>query len=118
MDLLCSYPNLSLVLVPTNWYSMSNLKCIITSSTLYKESLVRSTSCITISELIAETAVVTADGEGFCDALRCMYFLIKKEMAHTTNFSDLQDFCILLGNDTLPRLLKGKNLNNRSEQRW
>lgn len=42
---------------------------------------------------------------------------ISLEMAHTTNFSDLQDFCIQLGNNTLPCLLKGKNLNNRSEQR-
>ena len=83
---------------------------------VYKESL-RSTTRRTVSEIITESTNVTADGEGFCDALRCMYFLMKKEIAHTTNFADLQDLCIQLGNETLPRLLKGKHLTNRSEQR-
>ncbi len=72
---------------------------------------------MTVSELVTESAVVTADGEGFCDALRFMYILMKKEIPHTNNFADLQDHCIQLGNDTLPRLPKVKNLNNRSEQR-
>ena len=40
---------------------------------------------------------------------------MKKEIAHT-NFADLENLCILLGNDRLSRLQKGKNLNNHSEQ--
>ena len=76
------------------------------TSSLYKESLIRSTTCITVSELVTDSAVVTADKEGFCDDLRCLYFLMKKEVLHTTNFADIQDHCIQLGNDILPRLLE------------
>ncbi len=77
----------------------------------------RDVTAQTVSELILNTNEITADGEGFCDALRCLYFRLKKELPHSTNFADLQDLCIMLGNETLPRLLKAKNLNNRSEQR-
>ncbi len=50
------------------------------------------------------------------DGLRCMYFLNKKEIAHTTNFADLKALCVLLGNETLLFLTKGANLNYQSEQ--
>ena len=44
-----------------------------------------------------------------------MYFLNKQEIAHTTTFKGLKDLCELLGNDTLQRLPKAKNLNYESE---
>ncbi len=44
-----------------------------------------------------------------------MYFLNKHEIAHTTTFKGLKDLCELLGNDTLKRLHKAKNLNYESE---
>ena len=45
-----------------------------------------------------------------------MYFLMKREIAHTTNFAELQALCVLLGNTTLPTLQKAKNLNYLSKQ--
>ena len=54
------------------------------------------------------------DEEAFTDALKVMYFL-KSEIAHTTTFKGLKDLCELLGNDTLGRLHKAKNLNYESE---
>ena len=44
-----------------------------------------------------------------------MYFLNKQEIAHSTTFKGLKDLCELLGNDTLQRLRKGKNLIYESE---
>ena len=46
-----------------------------------------------------------------------MYFLNKQELliAHTTNFKELKSLCELLGNDSLNRLQKAKNLNYESE---
>ena len=41
---------------------------------------------------------------------------MKREIAHTTNFAELQSLCILLGNETLPTLQKAKNLNYLSKQ--
>ena len=45
------------------------------------------------------------------DGLRCMYNLDKREIAHTTNFASLKELCMLLGNDSLPLLQKGANVN-------
>ncbi len=41
---------------------------------------------------------------------------MKREIAHTTNFAELQALCMQLGNTTLPLLRKGKNLNYLSKQ--
>ena len=86
------------------------------SLTLHQESLLRSATSTTISEVVMESAVITADETAFSDALRCMYFLMKGEMAYTTHFADLQSLCILLGNTTLPLLRKARNLNYLSKQ--
>ena len=47
-----------------------------------------------------------------------MYFLVKREIAHTANFAELQpeSLCVLLGNTTLPLLQKARNLNYLSKQ--
>ena len=86
------------------------------SLTRHQESLLRSVTSTTISEVVRQAAVVTADEAAFSDALRCMYFLMKREIAHTTNFAELQALCVLLGNTTLPTLQKAKNLNYLSKQ--
>lgn len=86
------------------------------SETSYKESCLRVATGTTIAQAVKEAAVITADETAFMDALRCMYFLLKREIAHTTNFSELQSLCILLGNTTLPRLRKAINLNYLSKQ--
>lgn len=44
-----------------------------------------------------------------------MYFLNKQEITQTTTFKGLKDLSELLGNDTLQRLRKAKNLNYESE---
>ena len=86
------------------------------SLTLHQESLLRSATSTTIREVVMESAVITADETAFSDALRCMYFLMKGEMAYTTHFVDLQSLCIFLGNTTLPLLRKARNLNYLSKQ--
>ena len=53
----------------------------------------------------------TVDEKAFMDGLRCMYYLDKREIAHTTNFASLKELCMLLGNDSLPLLQKGANVN-------
>ena len=58
----------------------------------------------------------TVDEKAFMDGLRCMYYLNKREIAHTTNFVSLKELCMLLGNDSLPLLRKGANVNYNSEQ--
>lgn len=86
------------------------------SETSYKESRLRTATGTTIAEVVRDSAVITADEEAFIDALRCMYFLLKREIAHTTNFSELQSLCILLGNTTLLLLRKAKSLNYLPKQ--
>ena len=56
------------------------------------------------------------DEKAFMDGLRCMYYLNKREIAHTTNFASLKELCMLLGNDSLPLLRTGANVNYNSEQ--
>ena len=41
---------------------------------------------------------------------------MKREIAHTTNFAELQALCVFLGNTTLPMLQKARNLNYLSKQ--
>ena len=69
-----------------------------------------------IEDVIEESETLTVEGEAFCDAVVCMYFLVKREIAHTTNFGPLRDLCMRLGNDTMPQLEKAKNATFRSEQ--
>ena len=69
-----------------------------------------------LQDTIDESLCITADGEAFCDALRVLYFLAKREMAHTTNFLPLRQLCIQLGNQSLPRLEQVKNATYASEQ--
>ena len=45
-----------------------------------------------------------------------MYCFNKREIAHTTNFASLKEVCMLLGNDSLPLLRKGANVNYNFEQ--
>ena len=80
------------------------------------KSLMRSATRRTVVDVAREAIVITADETAFSDALRCMYFLMKREIAHTTNFAELQSLCVLLGNTTLPLLRKAKNLNYLSKQ--
>ena len=59
----------------------------------------------------------TVDEKAFMDRLRCMYYLNKREIAHTTNFAaSLKELCMLIGNDSLPLLQNGANVNYNSEQ--
>ena len=76
----------------------------------------RAATSTTVVDVGRIAAVTTVDENAFMDALRCMYFLMKREIAHTTNFEELQSLCILLGNKTLPTLQKAKNLNYLSKQ--
>ena len=48
-----------------------------------------------------EPEALTVKGTAFCDAVSCMYFLLKREIAHTTNFGPLRDLCIKLGNTNM-----------------
>ena len=49
-------------------------------------------------------------------ALKCMYFLTKKGLPHTTTFSELLDLAIYLGSDYLRALRQAGNAHYRSEQ--
>ena len=48
--------------------------------------------------------------------LRCMYFLTKNQLPHTTTFSELLDLAIDLGSDYLRALQQAGNAHYRSEQ--
>ena len=48
--------------------------------------------------------------------INCLYFLMKREIPHTTNFVPLRELCIQLGNTSLARLvLEEKNCTYTSE---
>ena len=49
-------------------------------------------------------------------AMKCMYFLTKNELPHTTTFSELLDLAINLGSDYLRALRQAGNARYRSEQ--
>ena len=49
-------------------------------------------------------------------AMKCMYFLTKNELPHTTTFSELLDLAINLGSDYLRALRQAGNAHYRSEQ--
>ena len=49
-------------------------------------------------------------------ALKCLYFLAKNELPHTTKFATLLDLAINLGCDYMKELRRGGNASYRSEQ--
>ena len=79
---------------------------------MYQEQQSRLAHESTIDRVVQRANVQTVDKKAFSDALRCMYFLNKHEMAHTTNFRHL---CVLLGNTRMARLKHGANVNYESE---
>ena len=86
------------------------------SSLSCHESLLWLATDTTVADVVKEAALVTANESAFTDALCCVYFLMKREIVHTTNFAELQSLCVLLGNAILALLNKAKNLNYLSKQ--
>ena len=86
------------------------------SKLAYQEWQNRVSTQSTVIQLIERSDVLTVDERAFCDAMRCMYYLNKNEIAHTTNFSGLKELCVLLGNESLPALKKSGNTSYESEQ--
>ena len=60
--------------------------------------------------------VVSAEKKAFIGALKCMYWLNKSEIAHTTNFSPLLDLCKSLGVSYLEDMTRGQNAKYASER--
>ena len=75
------------------------------------ELQVRVTTNNIVLDVIDRSYTITVDENAICDAMRCMYFLLKNEIPHTTNFKDIKKLCIMLGNETLPNLHKSGNTN-------
>jgi len=86
------------------------------SQTTYQEWQTRTATNSTALNLVERSYVLTVNENAFGDAMRCMYFLNKHEMVHTTNVSSWRELCALLGNETLPVLKKSANTNYESEQ--
>ena len=86
------------------------------NASINREALQRTAKKKTIENVLDESDCLTVEGRALCDAIRCMYFLMKKEIAHTTNFGPLRDLCVIMGNTTMPKLDIAKNCNFRSEQ--
>ena len=61
-------------------------------------------------------SVVSAQRKAFLGALKCMYFLNKREIAHTTNFVPLLNLAKSLGVQYLNDLYVGGNAAYRSER--
>ena len=59
---------------------------------------------------------VSQERRAVIGALKCLYFLAKNELPHTTNFSSLLDLAISLGYDYMKELCHGGNASYRSEQ--
>ena len=53
--------------------------------------------------------VVSAEKKAFIGALKCMYWLNKREIAHTTNFSPLLELCKSLSVSYLEDMTRGQN---------
>ena len=56
----------------------------------FQDHQVHVTSNSTVVDIIDRSTTLTVDEIAFCDAMRCMYFLNKKEIPHTTNFRNLK----------------------------
>ena len=59
--------------------------------------------------------VVSVEKKAFIGALKCMYWLNKREIAHTTNFSPLLELCKSLGVSYLEDMTCGQNAKYTSE---
>ena len=86
------------------------------SQMVYQEWKTRVANKSTVVSMVERSNTLTVDEFAFCDAMRCMYYLNKHEIAHTTNFSGLRELCVLLGNRSLSVLKKSGNTNYESEQ--
>ena len=86
------------------------------NAALYREWKARECTGQSVIQVAQKSNELSVDEGAFSDSLRCLYWLVQNEVPHTTLFSSLRDFCILLGNTTLPELDKAKNLNYRSKQ--
>jgi hypothetical protein len=60
--------------------------------------------------------VVTVQKKAFVGHLKCMYFLAKQEIAHTTNFTPLVNLCKSLGATYLGDIATGGNAKYTSER--
>ena len=65
---------------------------------------------------MAFQCVVSAERKALIGALKCMYFLNKREMAHTTNFLPLRELGKSLGATYLQDLRQGGNAQYTSER--
>ena len=81
----------------------------------FRKSAEQLVACKQQEDLVPEAQVVLVDGEAFLDAMRCLYFLLKQEITHTTNFASLRELAILLSNKTSPQLHEAENVNYTSE---
>lgn len=57
----------------------------------------------------------SAEKKAMIGAMKCMYWLCKQEVAHTTKFSDLLDLAKSIGATYLNDLQKGGNAHYTSE---
>ena len=61
-------------------------------------------------------AGMTRERKAVIGALKCLYFLAKNKLPHTTKFATLLDLAINLGCDYMKELRRGGNASYRSEQ--
>ena len=66
--------------------------------------------------VMAFQRVVSAERKAMIGVLKCMYFLTKQEIPHTTNFVPLCNLCKLLGLEYLQDLQHGANAQYTSER--
>ena len=60
--------------------------------------------------------VITVERKAFIGHLKCMYWLIKAEVSHTTNFESLIELCESLGCEYLKKICKADNAKYTSER--
>lgn len=60
--------------------------------------------------------VITVEQKAFIGHLKCMYWVIKAEVSHTTNFESLIELCESLGCEYLKKIRKADNAKYTSEQ--
>ncbi len=59
---------------------------------------------------------ITEERKAVIGALKCLYFLAKNELPHTTKFTSLVDFSINMGCSFMKQLRRGGNASYRSKQ--
>ena len=82
----------------------------------FQESVARRSKRRRIDDYVDQRQQLTIDGEGMCDAFKCLYWLAKNEIARTTHFQSLRQLCMDFGNESLQRLTKARNKTYASEQ--